>query len=273
MTYRSIAVSMDIDAANESIAGLAADLAGRSGARLIGVAAASVPPPVVSVDGMVFDAGLMQQERRNIETRLEILRRQFEQAGAGIEDREWRGEVDGPTRFLLESSRAADLIVLDAIEGGHAANGHRSVDAGSLALNAGRPVLFVQSGAERLTAHRILIAWKDTREARRAVVDALPFLAQATEVVVATVDADGDSAAAASLRDVDGFLSRHGVKARTELVREASAHKAIAGLALSMNADLVVSGAYGHSRIRELIFGGVTRTLLGATSINRLMSS
>jgi nucleotide-binding universal stress UspA family protein len=273
MTYRSIVVSLDIDAANESVAGLAADFARRCGARLIGVAAASVPPPVVSVDGMVFDAGLMQQERRNIETRLEILRRQFEQAAAVIEDREWRGEVDGPTRFLLESSRAADLIVLDAIEGGHAANGHRSVDAGSLALNAGRPVLFVQSGAERLTAHRILIAWKDTREARRAVVDALPFLAQATEVVVATVDADGDSAAAASLRDVDGFLSRHGVKARTELVREASAHKAIAGLALSMNADLVVSGAYGHSRIRELIFGGVTRTLLGAASINRLMSS
>jgi nucleotide-binding universal stress UspA family protein len=165
MAYRSIVVSLDIDAANESVAGLAADLAGRSGARLVGVAAASVPPPTVSVDGMVFDAGLMQQERQNIETRLEILRQQFEQVAAAIEDREWRGEVDGPTRFLLENSRAADLV------------------------------------------------------------------------------------------------------------REASAHKAIPGLALSMNADLVVSGAYGHSRIRELIFGGVTKTLLGATSINRLMSS
>jgi len=273
MTYRSIVVSLDIDAANEAVTGLAADLAGRSGARLVGVAAASVPPPVVSVDGMVFDAGLMQQERQNIEIRLEILRQQFEQVAAAVEDREWRGEVDGPTRFLLENSRTADLIVVDAIEGGPGAYAYRSVDAGSLVLNAGRPVLFAQSGAERLTAHRILVAWKDTRESRRAVVDALPFLAQATEVLVATVDADGDSAATAGLSDVGTFLSRHGIKARTELVREASAHKAIAGLALSMNADLVVSGAYGHSRIRELIFGGVTKTLLGATSINRLMSS
>jgi nucleotide-binding universal stress UspA family protein len=273
MAYRSIVVSLDIDAASESITALATDLAGRSGARLVGVAAASVPPPVVSVDGMVFDAGLMQQERQNIETRLEILRQQFEEVAASIEDREWRGEVDSPTRFLLENALAADLIVIDAIESGHAANAYRSVDAGSLVLNAGRPVLFAQSGAERLTACRILVAWKDTRESRRAMVDALPFLAQATEVLVATVDADGDSAATGSLRDVGAFLSRQGIRARTELVREASAHTAIAGLALSMNADLVVSGAYGHSRIRELIFGGVTRTLLGATSINRLMSS
>lgn len=273
MTYRSILVSLDIEADNESVVKLATQLASRFEARLIGVAAANVPPPMVSVDGMVFDGGLMQQERQNIEERLAVLRRRFESIAGARGDAEWRGAVDSPTRHLLDNVRAADLVVAGSGGNAFAGSPHRSIDTGSLILNAGRPVLIAQSGSERLAAHRVLIAWKDTREGRRAVRDALPLLVDATDVLVATVDAEGGSDDRSGLGDVAAFLARHGVKVRTELIRDADADEAITRSAQAMNADLVVSGAYGHSRIRELVFGGVTRTLLAADGFSRLMSS
>src|SRR4029078_9184937 len=134
--------------------------------RLVGVPAANVPPPAIGPDGMAFDAGLKQQEWQAIENRQRILRKLFESIAGTLADIEWRAAVDSPTRFVLDHARMADLIVADAVEGPHVANAYRSIDPGSLVLNAGRPVLLVQSGAERISARKVLIAWKDTRESR-----------------------------------------------------------------------------------------------------------
>ena len=143
---------------------------------------------------------------------------------------------------------------------------------GALTLAAGRPVLVVASNVEHVLAATVLVAWKDTREARRAVADALPFLTKANEVVVAIVDNDPDTFIRESVADVAAFLGHHGVKAREEVVAGDSDGGRLITFARSIQADLIVSGAYGHSRLREWVFGGVTRTLLDESGINRFIS-
>ena len=118
----------------------------------------------------------------------------------------------------------------------------------------------------------MLVAWKDTREARRAVADALPYLAKAKEVVVATIDTDHDGSIRNSLAEVAVHLERHGITARTEMLAGEADGDRLVAFARSVHADLIVSGAYGHSRLREWAFGGVTRTLIEENGIHRLMS-
>jgi nucleotide-binding universal stress UspA family protein len=222
---------------------------------------------------MIFDGEIMVQQRESIERRLEELQRAFEEFTATLAEKEWRGAVGNPTRLLIETARAADLIVTGSPDGASSQSVHRSVDLGGLVLQAGRPVLVAAHDAERVLVDKALVAWKDTREARRAVVDALPLLSLAKEVGVITVDNAADDRVSESLTDVSRFLSRHGVKAHTEVFPEKADGCTISDLASAMNADLIVSGAYGHSRFREWAFGGVTRTLLGNSGLNRFMSN
>ncbi len=134
-----------------------------------------------------------------------------------------------------------------------------SVDGGDLVMDAGRPVLFVPPGVDFLSAKRIVIAWKDTREARRAVWDSMPFLKRAAEVSIVVIDSEDGSA-----RDVATYLGCHGVAATTTTRPESEIAVAvkIVHIAQQEGADLIVCGAYGHSRAREWAFGGVTRDLL-----------
>jgi nucleotide-binding universal stress UspA family protein len=111
---------------------------------------------------------------------------------------------------------------------------------------------------------RTLVYWKDSREARRAVADALPFLkaSQAVDVVELASEREIEPAQA-RLADVGDWLHRHGVEANcfaTPLTGAESAH--LAAIAQDLDADLVVAGAFGHSRLREWAFGGVTQDLL-----------
>jgi nucleotide-binding universal stress UspA family protein len=148
------------------------------------------------------------------------------------------------------------------------------VDPGDLVLKLGRPVVFTGSDAEVIQGQKIVVGWKDAREARRAVSDALPFLKNATEVFVAEVEERDYSSEWTSLKDVLHWLELQGVKARGEIVPLAgSTAETIVSAASDMGADLIVTGAYGHSRLREWLFGGATLELLGESTINRLMSN
>lgn len=269
MSYRSIIVNLGIDADPAPMIRIGIDLAQRFGARLIGLAAADVPPLVATGDGMIYEGEVMQIQHEEIEKQLGELRAAFEKLVPVSVRREWRQAVGGPTRFLTGSARAADLIVT---AGGQAGNVYRAVDIGSLALAAGRPILVVAGDADHVRAQTVLVAWKDTREARRAIADALPLLGMAGEVVVATIDNDADVGVSKSLADVLVFLELHGVKARTELIVDNGDGGQLPAFARSIRADLVVSGAYGHSRLREWAFGGVTRSLLEDNAINRFLS-
>ncbi|AZO41810.1 universal stress protein [Mesorhizobium sp. M7D.F.Ca.US.005.01.1.1] len=268
MSYKSIIVNLAVDAPPAAMVRLGIELAERFGARLIGLAAADVPPLVATGDGMVYEGEIMQIQRTEIEKRLAELRAEFERLVPASIFSEWGQAVCSPTRFLSVSARAADLIVTG--EAGD--NVFRAVDIGSLVLGTGRPVLVASSNVEHVLAKTVLVAWKDTREARRAIADALPFLATANEVVVATIDTDRDESIRDSLADVAVFLEHHGIKSRTELIAGEADGDRLLTFARSIHADLIVSGAYGHSRLREWAFGGVTRSLIEESGINRFMS-
>jgi nucleotide-binding universal stress UspA family protein len=168
-----------------------------------------------------------------------------------------------PAECLARESRAADLIILgrDATEFGR----FRSVDPGDVLMRAGRPILTVPSGTTALDAKHVLIAWKDTREARRAVHDALPLMKEAESVCVVEIAGETDAdAATARAADVAGFLARHGIPAKAErhLLERSGIADTLILLAEQHSADLIVSGGYGHARLREWVFGGVTADLL-----------
>lgn len=273
MTYKSILVNLDIDGPIAPLTKLAMEFAHSFDARLIGLSAADFQPPIADASGMGIDLEIVDIQIKQIESRLQAVQAEFEALAGTTVDTQWRSAVRGPTSFLLEQARMADLVVTGSSGGSLPGNGYRHVDLGSLALHAGRPVFVAGGGVETLPASRMLVAWKDTREARRAVADALPLLSLAQEVIVVTIDPEEDSHAQSGLADVSDYLARHGIKARTEVIMVKSEGERLTEFARSIHADIVVSGAYGHSRLRELVFGGVTRSLLKDELLNRFMSN
>lgn len=165
--------------------------------------------------------------------------------------------------------RCADLVIAGQPEPDDAA---QKAFAGDLLLSAGRPVLFIPYvGRFDTLGQRVLLAWNGTREAARALADALPFLRRARAVNVVTFDA---SRAEGPRTDVALQLSRHGVKATLgrERVPDVEVGEQILSRAADLGADLIVMGAYGHSRVRERVLGGATRTLLESMTVPVLMS-
>jgi nucleotide-binding universal stress UspA family protein len=274
MTYNTIMVQFDIDAPIAPRLDFAWDIARRYEAGLIGFAAAE---PFLLMPGEM-DGGAtgeaMRLQIEEIEDRLKALKSEFETLTRDSNRASWRGMLGNPTRFLALNARAADLIVTGT-DGDEARSRLRTVDPGELILSAGRPILFASKDQHPMTAESILVAWKDTRESRRAVIDAMPFLVAARHVLVATIVEDDRVAARDSVADVVRFLMKHGVKARSEVLDadKMDASEALLTAANQTGADLVVAGGYGHSRLREWAFGGVTRTLIEESSTNRLLAN
>lgn len=273
MSYRCILANFNFDGPVAPLMEFSVHLATRFNAHLVGFCAADITPPVMTPDGVVIDGEIMRQEREEIEQGLKLLHREFDAAAGTTASHEWRDSVVNPTRLLIETARVADLIVTGSDASLTLGHPECSVNLADIVLQAGRPVLVAANGAKRIFTNTALIAWKDTREARRAVVDALPLLCQASEVVIVTVDRDADTLTQESINDVAVFLRRHGIKARSEIITDKSESESLIRFAKSVGAELVVSGAYGHSRLREWVFGGVTRSLLSEDNFTRLMSS
>lgn len=273
MSYKSILVNLDIDGPIVPIVKLAIDLATRFEARLIGFSAADAHLPFAGPEGGAMAAEVWQQEKEDIELRLKDLHAEFDKLTAGAVEVEWREMVGDPTRSLAMTARLADLIVVAARSGASTGDAYRTADPGSLVLQTGRPVFIAANAAAPMAPKNALIAWKDTREARRAVSDAVPLLLSADEVTVVTVDRDPNEETHAGVADVAAFLLRHGIKARTEVIGASDESGSLNEFISSHRVDLVVSGAYGHSRLREWAFGGVTRSLLDQVGLNRLMAS
>ena len=275
MSYRTLLVNLDIDGPTGPIIRLSADLASRHGATVIGCCAADAPLPVMGPEGGGVAAELWQQAREEIEKRLGVLHAEFDRlaAEAGIAQAQWRQAVDNPARRVARYATAADLVVTAAPRGAAVGDRFRATDTGSLVLQSGRPTLVVAEGAEHLLAKTVVIAWKETREARRAVADAVPLLEAANEVIVVAVDANPDGWVRAGADDVVSFLGRHGIAARCEIIKARDEAGTLTEFVASCRSDLVVSGAYGHSRLREWAFGGVTRSLLDEVGVNRFMSN
>lgn len=272
MSFKSILVNLDIDGPIVPVVKAAADLAERCQARLIGFCAADAPMPIAGPEGAGLAAEAWLQMREDIESRFKNLRDEFGKLIAGRGATEWREALDNPTHALADAARAADLIVMGAVEGAATGDAYRRADPGSIALQAGRPLLVIARDTDQVRARNVVVAWKDTREARRAVADAVPLLKSAEKVTVVTIAAEVDQWVRAGLADVVAFLGAHGVEAQPELIESADEHMALLESLDKCGADLIVSGAYGHSRLREWAFGGVTRSLLDETGRNRFMA-
>jgi nucleotide-binding universal stress UspA family protein len=175
--------------------------------------------------------------------------------------------------LLRAKARAADLVIIGRKQDPR--DLYYSLDPGITILRAGRPVMLVPEKIDLLEARRIMVAWKDTREARRAVRDALPFLKRAKETVIVTVcEHATETEAKQHIDDVENYLLRHKVivGAKAFLSAEQSIATELLRFAENERADLIVSGGYGHSRLGEWALGGVTRELLSESPICCLFS-
>ncbi|MGU3402377.1 universal stress protein [Methylobacterium brachiatum] len=270
MTICNIMVSVDLGATAADRIQLAAGIAERFEAKLTGVAARQIVTmiPVESPDASERIFAIEEQRARED---LAEARALFEREAGTRVKTAWRSALAEPLSYLIEQARAADLVVLGRRGPGDGDPGLMDVPVGALLMEVGRPILVAPPGVERLAASRIVVAWKDTREARRAVHDALPFLIRADRVHVAVVGAGAGQEGAA---DVAAYLSGHGVHVSTHLLHqpETGAADELRRFARREEADLIVMGAYGHSRLREWILGGATRDMLQGTSLCCLMS-
>jgi nucleotide-binding universal stress UspA family protein len=220
---------------------------------LIGVAAVREPAPRATED-----------EREEIAVRLQKAEGEFRALSRPLRHIEWRGEIDLAVEIIVREARKADLVIVEkkAMRG--------LSDTGALVLRAGRPVLAVPSGVDHLSGQRIVVAWKDTRESRRAVSDAVPILQKAEEVVLVGLREEGAvSDIKIQLDDLTKYLQRHQVTVVDRICRDPRkpVGKELLHIAREEGADLIVTGAYGHSRLSEWIFGGVTCDMLTDDSV------
>ncbi|HLH51863.1 MAG TPA: universal stress protein [Roseiarcus sp.] len=179
----------------------------------------------------------------------------------------WLEEKDGAIRRLIVRARHHDLVVV-----GHPhMHGTRRNVAGQLIMASGRPILIAPPVAKAEVGAAVMVGWKETPEAARALSAAMPILKYARRVILASVE---DGAPPAAARDLAGQLAWHGIRAETRLVPAdgRSVAERLLAAALTARADLLVAGAYGHSRIRELIFGGVTEALLDGADLPILLA-
>ena len=266
MSFASLMVYFDGTAVSYPRLRLAVDLANRLGATLIGVAGRSYLSPlfVSSNDQREADEQQVLKEAEN----------KFRQEGRRLMHVEWRGIPDDATNVVTNQARAADLIIIGREQGTD--NWVYAVNPGITILRAGRPVLVIPEGIEVLTARRIMVAWKDTREARCAVRDVIPFLKQAEKVTIVEICEHGTATKSQRhLDDVAQYLFGHQIVVadKASLETEQTLADALLSFAKDNNTDLIVAGGYGHSRLGEWIFVGVTRSLLmGDSPICNLFS-
>lgn len=176
---------------------------------------------------------------------------------------------------LASLGRTGDLTVVSRPYGDGAAGNGPEIVEGAL-FGSGRGVLVVPPGAAvRSTFGTILLGWRNGREAARAVAEAMPFLRRADRVVVAVVDEDGAPAEVGEepAADIGRHLDRHGVSVEIRhLSRWDRPGEGLIHEAKAIGADMVVAGAYGHSRLREWVMGGTTRDLLRDCPVPLLMA-
>jgi len=202
-----------------------------------------------------------------------------------------------PVAELQRAARTTDVVVVAPHRPG-ATGGLSAVDITQLVMGAGGPVLAVPHLGTAADAPgapdaapmfgRALVAWSGTRESARALRDALPFLGRATHTELVAIQPGDDRAARTSLDAAASWLRHHGVTCTAAMLPpvtparglpilggnapDVSVGEALLSHAADMQADLLVMGAYGHSRLWEFVLGGVTRTILGAMTVPVLLS-
>jgi len=278
MTYKSILLHVDETERCAVRMDVALKLAETFGAHVTALAltpSVPIPPPVE----LAYGSELAAAQARAFHEALDPIKTEFSQRAkrAGVASTEWREARGDPVATAALHARYADLVVV----GQYDPRDDRTQPVGGfveeLLLSAGRPVLVIPyAGRFSSVGANVLVAWNASRESTRAITDALPILARARKVVVLSVDprdvpgVHGDSPGA----DIALFLARHGVKAEAHPTPSGKMDvgDVLLSRASDLGSDLIVMGAWGRSRARELIMGGATRSLLGQMTVPVLLS-
>jgi nucleotide-binding universal stress UspA family protein len=279
MSYRTVLVCLnEVDRAAVLLQ-LSGDLAKAQDAHLIGL---FVIPGlrIYPANGMAMTPELFEVHREMFTDRAEAAKALFEARVRDVDlPAEWRLVESGSPLVadtVIQHARQADLVV--ASQSSHeSGSGVESDFAGRIAMESGRPVLLVPHyGRFEHCGRRALIGWNGTREAARAAFDAVGILKHAHSVHVSWIDSQEsqEDASPNPAAELAKTLARHGIKMTAErLARsEIGAGEALLSHASDLGADLIVMGAYGHSRLREFILGGATRTILQSMTVPVLMS-
>jgi nucleotide-binding universal stress UspA family protein len=278
MSIKDMLVHLDGSPQSRARLALGVELALRQGAHLTGLYVLEPPamPLFYGDPGGFVDAAWVQE----MITRLEDTARQHAaKVQQNFSERLRRDDVKGEWR-LVEGiaseavalhARYADLAILGQPRPEDSLISTGNVPATAM-LSSGRPVLVVPYiGTFAGIARKVLVGWKATREAARAVNDATPLLQKAETVKVLAInpdsgiDGEGDLPAA----DIALHLARHGINAEAAhtVARDVPEGDILLNEAADMDADLIIVGGYGHSRAREFFFGGVTRSLLSSMTV------
>jgi nucleotide-binding universal stress UspA family protein len=264
VTYRSLMVHLELEQGSEPALRVACELADRFKAGVIGVAA-GLPPAPIHADGMIATS-VLETDFEQLNQAIGRCEARFRTALKDVDGAlEWRSGAENPADFLAAEARAADLLVVGRSENFPTFGPHQMLDIGDAVMKAGRPVLVVPPRRTSLALDRMLVAWKDTAESRKAISAALPLLRKATELTIVEIVAEEGErdTATARVADVVSWLSRHNVQASARVELSAGdAGSQLDAIASEARIDVIVAGAYGHARLREWIFGGVTRHLL-----------
>jgi nucleotide-binding universal stress UspA family protein len=272
MSYAALMVYVNVDHVSKPLVHVAAGLADKFSARLIGLSALAIVPPFIA-EGVVIVDDASDLDIAQMKAKLADAGKSFRAAAGSDRQTEWRSALEDPTDTLIGDARSADLIVVG--QNKSAGDLYRFADNGAALLGAGRPFFVVPAAVTFFIGDHVVVGWKETREARRAVQDALPFLHEAKRVTIVEICANDQMATARNhVDDVVHYLELHRIKAeaRVELQRRGSGADQLVGFAQDEGADLLVTGAYGHSRLNEWMFGGMTRDLLTSSPICCLMS-
>ena len=277
MTYKTIVVHVGGDARRRERLDIACNLAAAFDAHLVGLFALAEFLVPFALGG---NAGaVIEEEGRWRDEAARSAKSDFDAAAAraGVAKTEWRRSDRAVLGAARVSARYADLVVIGQADPDHVDEARMpAVFAEDLVLSAGRPVLVVPyAGRFPSVGSRVLVAWNAGREAARAVTDALPLLrrAKSVEVVAFEPRRSGADHGAEPGADIALFLARHGVKVSAARQQaDIDIGSQILSRAADTDADLIVMGAYGHSRAREVVLGGATRSLLEAMTVPVLMA-
>ena len=280
MSYKDLLVVLDAGAPARGRIDVAAALAERFAAHLAGLYPLPIPQRPRELG--YFDPAMLDpffaEARERARDAADEVRERFEHITKlrGV-TAEWRLIPEGPEADPAVHARYVDLTILGQLdpERGEAEIIDRRPE--QVALASGHPVLVVPyAGRFENVGRRVVVGWSATREAARAVNDAMPLLMAADVVNVLTIDAHEAPRGHGALpgADISLHLARHGVKATIEqtVSGDLSVGDTLLSRAADLGADLLVMGAYGHSRLRELLLGGATRTLLRSMTLPVLMS-
>ena len=276
MSYKTILVHADTSPHAEQRIEAAAKLAVAENAHLVGAAMNGISRYVYADVGVALAAGVIAAAVDALDEQAERALAQFERIASanGVLSYERRLVGDDPAGGLALQARYADLVVLSQTDPDDASARTISDVPEYVMLSGGRPVLLVPfAGSFAQIGRQAVVAWNASTEAAHAVTAALPLLKRAAKVTIAIFNPDDEAHGEQPGADIALYLARHGMICEVYSAHAGKdAGNALLSLMADREADLLVMGGYGHTRMRELLLGGVTKTMLRCMTAPVLMA-